>query len=158
MQGNGRESRGEIAVAGAVLALAAIILWQAGTIPSPLYAQLGPRVAPYIVGGGLTVLGAALMAAALTRRWRAEPEEDGAPDLPALAWLAGGLALNVVLIQPLGFVIASTLLFAFVARAFGARNWVRSGAIGLAIALLAYFGFEKLLGIHVGAGILEGVI
>ena len=37
-------------------AVAAIILWQAGTIPSPLYAQLGPRVAPYIVGGGLAVV------------------------------------------------------------------------------------------------------
>ncbi|MFM8678088.1 MAG: tripartite tricarboxylate transporter TctB family protein [Alphaproteobacteria bacterium] len=150
--------RGEASVAVAVLALAALIIWQAGTIPTPLYAQLGPRVAPYIVGAGLAVLGAALLAAALSRRWQAEPEEEGAPDLPALAWLAGGLVLNVLLIQPLGFIVASTALFAFVARGFGSTRWLRNAAIGLAIALLAYLGFEKVLGIHVGAGILEGVL
>lgn len=150
--------RGEASVAVAVLALAALIIWQAGTIPTPLYAQLGPRVAPYIVGAGLAVLGAALLVAALSRRWQAEPEEEGAPDLPALAWLAGGLVLNVLLIQPLGFIVASTALFAFVARGFGSTRWLRNAAIGLAIALLAYLGFEKVLGIHVGAGILEGVL
>ena len=150
--------QGEASVAVAVLALAGIIVWQAGTIPSPLYAQLGPRVAPYIVGAGLAILGAALLVAALTRRWRAEPEEDGAPDLPALAWLSAGLVLNVLLIQPLGFVLASTILFAFVARGFGSTRWLRNAAIGLAIALLAFVGFEKVLGIHVGAGILDGVL
>ena len=150
--------QGEASVAVAVLALAGIIVWQAGTIPSPLYAQLGPRVAPYIVGAGLAILGAALLVAALTRRWRAEAEEDGAPDLPALAWLSAGLVLNVLLIQPLGFVLASTILFAFVARGFGSTRWLRNAAIGLAIALLAFVGFEKILGIHVGAGILEGVL
>ena len=150
--------QGEKAVAIAVLALAAVILWQAGTIPSPLYAQLGPRVAPFIVGAGLAILGGALLISAISGNWRADPEEDDAPDLPGLAWLGGGLVLNVVLIQPLGFVVASTLLFAFTARAFGARNWMRNAAIGFAIALLTYLGFEKLLGIHVGAGIFEGVI
>lgn len=150
--------QGEVAVGIGVLGLASVVIWQAGTIPSPLYAQLGPRVAPYIVGSGLAVLGTALLASAIAGRWRADPEEDGAPDLPALAWMAAGLVLNVVLIQPLGFVLASTVLFAFVARGFGSRRWTRNAAIGLSIALLTYLGFERLLGIRVGAGILEGVL
>jgi putative tricarboxylic transport membrane protein len=95
---------------------------------------------------------------ALSGRWKAEPERDGVPDLPALGWMAGGLILNVALIKPLGFVVASTILFVFVARGFGSTRWLRNAAIGLAIALLAFLGFEKLLGIHVGAGILEGVL
>ncbi|MFM8678482.1 MAG: hypothetical protein ACKOGH_02525, partial [Alphaproteobacteria bacterium] len=69
---------GEAMVAFAILALAGIVCWQAGTIPSPLYAQLGPRVAPYIVGAGLAILGAGLLVAALSGRWRAEPEVEGA--------------------------------------------------------------------------------
>lgn len=150
--------QGEAKVALAMLALAGIVIWQAGTIPSPLYAQLGPRVAPYIVGAGLAILGAALLLAALSGRWRAGPEEEGAPDLPALGWIGAGLAMNVVLIQPLGFVVASTLLFAFVARGFGSTRWARNAAIGLSISLLAYLGFDRLLGIRVGAGILEGVL
>lgn len=150
--------RGEVAVGIAVLGLAAIVVWQAGTIPSPLYAQLGPRVAPYIVGTGLAALGVALLASALIGRWRADPEEEGAPDLPALAWMAAGLILNVVLIQPLGFILASTILFAFVARGFGSRRWARNAGIGFAIALATYLGFERLLGIRVGAGILDGVL
>jgi putative tricarboxylic transport membrane protein len=150
--------QGEASVAVAALALAGVIIWQAGTIPSPLYAQLGPRVAPYIVGTGLAILGAALLIVALSGRWKAEPERDGVPDLPALGWMAGGLILNVALIKPLGFVVASTILFVFVARGFGSTRWLRNAAIGLAIALLAFLGFEKLLGIHVGAGILEGAL
>jgi putative tricarboxylic transport membrane protein len=110
------------------------------------------------VGIGLGILGAGLLLAALSGRWRAEPEEDGAPDLPALCWIGAGLAMNVLLIQPLGFVVASTLLFAFVARGFGSTRWARNAAIGFAIALLAYLGFDRLLGIRVGAGILEGVL
>jgi putative tricarboxylic transport membrane protein len=152
------DGRGEKLFAIAILALAAVVLWQAGTIPSPLYAQLGPRVAPYLVGGGLAILGAALLASAFAGRWRTEPEEPGAPDLPALAWLGAGLAANLVLIGPLGFVLASTLLFVLTARAFGSARWGRNAAIGLAIALVVHLGFEKLLGIHIGAGILEGVL
>lgn len=147
-----------MAVGVGVLALAATILWQAGTIPSPPYAQLGPRVAPYIVGAGLAVLGALLLAAAATGRWRAEPEDDTPVDLRSLGWLGCGLVLNVVLIEPLGFVVASTLLFAFVARGFGSRRWARDALVGFVLALLAFLGFEKLLGIHVGAGILAGVL
>jgi len=153
-----RRGQGETAMAVALIMLGAMVVWQAGTIRSPLYAQLGPRVMPYIVGGGLAALGAVLLAAALAGRWRAEPAAPGTPDLPALGWLAAGLALNVALVKPLGFVLAATLLFALVARSFGSTRWGRNAGIGFVIALLAHLGFEKLLGIHVGAGILEGIL
>jgi putative tricarboxylic transport membrane protein len=153
-----RRGQGELAVSVALMTLAAIVIWQAGTIRSPLYAQLGPRVMPYIVGGGLAALGAVLLAAALAGRWRAEPAAPGTPDLPALGWLAAGLTLNVALVKPLGFVVASTLLFSLVARGFGSARWARNAGIGFVIAMLAHLGFEKLLGIRVGAGILEGIL
>lgn len=152
--------RGELAVGISILALAAIVLWQAGAIPqSALYAVVGPRVVPYIVGAGLALLGAGLIVAALRNAWGRDPADDAvAIDWRALAWIGVGLVLNVVLIAPLGFIISSTLLFACVARGFGSRAWPRDAGIGLAIALVAYVCFEKLLGIRIGAGILEGIL
>jgi len=154
-----RQGRGELAIGIGVLALAGVILWQAGTIPSPPYAQMGPRVALYIIGGGLALLGAALAFTAAAGRWRAEIDADaGPPDLRALAWLGGALVINIMVIEKLGFIIASTIMFALIARAFGSMKLLRDGAIGLAIALTAYLGFDKLLGIRIGAGILEGIL
>ena len=63
--------------------------------------------------------------------------------------------LNVALIGPLGFTIASVILYVCVARGFGSRNPLRDAGIGLAFALIAYFGFAKTLGINIGAGLLE---
>ncbi len=153
------QGRGELAIGIGVLALAGVILWQAGTIPSPPYAQMGPRVALYIIGGGLALLGAALAFTAATGRWRADADADaGSPDLRALAWLAGALVINILVIEKLGFIIASTIMFTLIARAFGSMKLLRDSAIGLAIALTAYLGFDKLLGIRIGAGILEGIL
>ena len=153
------KGRGELAIGIGVLALAGVILWQAGTVPSPPYAQMGPRVALYIIGGGMGLLGCALAFTAATGRWRAEEDADaGPPDLRALAWLAAALVINILVIEKLGFIIASTIMFALVARAFGSMRLMRDGAIGLAIAVTAYLGFDKLLGIRIGAGILEGIL
>jgi putative tricarboxylic transport membrane protein len=63
------------------------------------------------------------------------------------------LLVNVSLIGLLGFVVASTLLFACVARAFGSSRPGRDIAVGFAIAALTYYGFAGLLGINIGAGV-----
>ena len=79
-------------------------------------------------------------------------------DWPSLGWLGLGLVLNLTLIGPLGFVIASTLMFVCVARAFGSRRPLFDTGVGVIVALVAYLGFDKVLGINIGAGILEGLL
>lgn len=154
---DGRGTSGELIVGLAVLGFAGLVLWQAGEIAaSPLYAQVGPKFVPYLVGAGLGLLGAGLCIEALSGRWRTETDEAGPPDWHALAWLAAGMVFNCVLIGPAGFIIASTMMFACVARAFAATNWPVNLGIGLAIALGAYLAFDRLLGININAGILEG--
>jgi hypothetical protein len=71
------------------------------------------------------------------------------PDRAALLWILAGLVLNVVLIGPAGFTIASTILFVCVARGFGSKAIVRDALIGAAFALVAYFGFATTLGINI---------
>ena len=89
--------------------------------------------------------------------WRDPTEEAGLgqPQWRGLAWVVAGLVLNLVLIEKLGFVLASTLLFACVARGFRSTRPARDLAIGFTLALLAYVGFAKVLSIKLGEGVLE---
>jgi len=147
---------GELAIAAGVILLAVVIVWQVLVMPvSPLYAKVGPTLVPYIVAAGLMGLGLALLATALRGGWQTEEERAARPDRAALAWVVAGLGLNVALIEPAGFTIASMLLFICVARGFGSRRIVRDALIGATFALVAYFGFAKTLGINIGAGLIE---
>lgn len=148
----------EVAVALGVAALGVVALLEATRIPvSPMYARVGPTVMAYAASLLLLALGLALLAQALRGRWVSPPDAAASPfDRRGLGWLLAGLVLNVGLIGPLGFIPASMLLFACTARAFGSRHVGRDLAIGAAFAALAYFGFAGLLGINMGAGLLDG--
>lgn len=151
----GRRS-GRIAVAAGVILLAGVVGWQTMVIPvSPIYATVGPTVFPGMVAGGLFLLGFGLLWQAVRGEWPSEDDTSPATDWRALGWLIGGLALNVALIQPLGFTIASTLMFTCVARAFGSARPLRDAGVGFALAVAAYLGFSRLLGISIGAGVIE---
>jgi putative tricarboxylic transport membrane protein len=149
----------EALVGAGVLVLAAVMLGQIRAIPaSPVYSQVGPTIFPYIAFGGLVVLGALLVLQALRGGWQEQDEREALLDWQALGWLALGLALNVALIGLAGFIIASTLMFICIARAFGSRSLLRDAAIGFALAAAAYFGFAKALGVSLGQGYLERLL
>jgi len=152
--------RPEALTALGIIGIGLVAFWQSGEIPvSPIYAKVGPTVVAYAASGGLIALGALLLLQALRGIWAREPEADEAPLHPMnLLWLGLGLVLNAGLIEWLGFIPASCLLFICTARAFGSRKWLRDLGIGFVFAAIAYFGFGKLLGINIGAGLLEGII
>ena len=150
---------GEIIIAMGVLALAGVVYWQTASIPvSPIYAKVGPTVVPTITALGLAVLGVVLLVEALRGGWQSEEERALTVDHAALGWIAAGLILNVLLIVPAGFTVASIIMFVCVARGFGSKKIVRDAAIAAAFALVAYFGFAKTLGINIGAGWIENAI
>jgi putative tricarboxylic transport membrane protein len=154
-----RVAIGEAVIGAGVLALAAVMLWQTLAIPvSPIYAQVGPTVVPVITALVLGMLGVLLLIAAWQGGWQPEEEKASTPDRVALAWVAAGLVLNVLLIGWAGFTIASVILFVCVARGFGSKAIVRDAAIGAAFALVAYFGFAQTLGINIGSGLVENAI
>ncbi|HEY6996265.1 MAG TPA: tripartite tricarboxylate transporter TctB family protein [Xanthobacteraceae bacterium] len=169
MTGGGAEPGGEVAsrsvaigeaiIGAGVVALAAVMLWQTLEIPvSPIYAQVGPTVVPIITALALGMLGVLLLIAAWQGGWQPEEEKASTPDRVALAWLAAGLVLNVLLISWAGFTIASVILFVCVARGFGSKAIVRDTLVAAAFALVAYFGFAQTLGINIGSGIVENAI
>ena len=149
----------ELLIGLGMLAFAALALWQTWAIPaSPLYATVGPTVFPYVTTAGLALLGALLVVQALRGGWQPEEEKVVALDWRALAFVVAGLAVNVVTISWLGFTLASTAMFVLIARGFGSRMPIRNAAIGFAVALIAYFGFAKLLGVNIGAGWFERLL
>lgn len=154
-------TRGPALVGAGVVAFSLLVFYQTTQIPvSPLYSKVGPTVFPYMTATGLLALGVLLIVQALRGQWgETDASKDAEPaDRRSLGWLVLGLVLNVALIGTLGFVIASTILFVCVARAFGSTKWPRDLAIAVALALLAYLGFSRLLGVSIGAGVLEGIL
>ncbi|GAA0585848.1 tripartite tricarboxylate transporter TctB family protein [Craurococcus roseus] len=145
-----------------VLALGGLAVWQALAIPvSPIYAQVGPKAVPFVVAGGLLLLGAGLVAQALRGGWSHELEEvrDAPPaNRRAFALLLAGLGANLLLIVPLGFSLAATAQYVLVAAAFGSRRFLRDAAVALVLTLAAWFLFVELLGVNIGAGVLEGLV
>ena len=150
-------STGAIAVAVGVVAVGMIVGYATTLIPvTPAYAKVGPKVFATIVSAGLVLLGLVLLWQAWSGQWTAEDETDAGPtDWRALGWLGFGLAFNVVFIDFLGFILASTVLFTAVARAFGSQRTARDLAVALVFSAVSYFGFARVLGINMGAGILE---
>ena len=150
---------GETIIAVVVLVLAGVMYWQTTAIPvSPIYAKVGPTVVPTIAALGLGLLGLLLALEALCGGWQSDLERNLTIDRAALARIAAGLVLNVLLIGPAGFTLASTIMFMCVARGFGSRAIVRDAAIAAVFALTAYFGFAKTLGINIGGGLIENTI
>ena len=142
-----------------LLLFAGLVLWQTLSIPvSPMYAQVGPRVFPYITTAGLTVFAILLLVQAVRGGWQQPDEKEVTLDWKAVAFVTAGLVANVALIGPLGFSAASTIMFVLVAYGFGSRRPLRDAGIGLVLALSAYFGFAKALGVNIGAGVIENLL
>ncbi len=142
-----------------LLACAAGVLWQTLAIPvSPMYSKVGPTVFPYMTMAGLALLAILLIVAAARGGWQPADEKDTPTDWKAMGFVAAGLVANVLLIQPLGFTVASVVMFVLICFGFGSRHPLRDALIALVLALAAYFGFARALGVNVGAGIIENVL
>jgi putative tricarboxylic transport membrane protein len=109
---------------------------------------------PKIVGWGLIVLAALTAGSGLKRPLANVPRQNPVP----LMWIGGGVAIQIALLHVIGFVIATTLLFAATARAFGERRVLLALAVGLGLALVVYGIFDRLLQLNLPAGPLEMLI
>jgi putative tricarboxylic transport membrane protein len=139
-----------------VILVAALAAWQASTIRvSPLYAKIGPTIFPYLAAVLLAILGGFLLWQGLRGGWQPEDEKEVPVDWRALGVTFAGMIANAVLIGPLGFTLASTVMFTLIAWGFGSRTPWRDAPIGFVLALAAYFGFAGALGVNIGMGPLE---
>jgi putative tricarboxylic transport membrane protein len=150
----GRSLRiGESALGAGVLALGLFVAWETSRIQvAPSYAAIGPRLFPYIVAAGLVIIGVLLLREALFGH--IAHERGLALDWRATALVAAALVLQLLLLEWLGWIIATTLLFVIVARAFGSRRLLVNAAIGLVLTGLAFAVFNYGLGLSLPTGTL----
>ena len=142
-----------------LFAVAALVWGQTGAIASsPIYAKVGARIFPYLTAFGLGAMAVAMVVQGLRGGWQPEEERVVATDWRAVAFVVAGLLFNVALIVPLGFTLASVVMFVLVAHGFGSRAPLRDAGIALVFALVAFFGFAKALGMNIGAGVIERLL
>lgn len=144
-----------LVIAVALGGVGALLIWHGNSIPDKGgYAGIGSGDVPRFVGFGLLVLALGHVVSALRGGIATRPYVQWPPVL----WLVAGLALQLMLLRPLGFGIASGLLFAFTAAGFGKRNLGLTVPIGVALSLLIYGVFDQLLKLKLPAGFLENLI
>lgn len=142
-------------IAAMLAGLGALLIWQGSVIPNKGgYAGIGAGDAPRFVGIGLLVLAVSHVWKGLRQRAVAIAPQQSMPVLV----IVGGLALQLALLHPLGFSIASGLLFACTAAAFGKRNFAVSLPVGIVFSLSVYGVFDQLLKLNLPAGFPEKLI
>jgi putative tricarboxylic transport membrane protein len=149
----------DLCIAIGVILLGLVAASQTLEIPQSAYAAVGPRVFPWVASTMLIVMGLFLLVAALRGGWSHDNlAEYGEIDWKGGAFVVAGLIANLALIDVIGFILASTVVFTCVALGFGSRNVARDTAIGFALALVAYVGFDRVLGYKIGSGLIERLI
>jgi putative tricarboxylic transport membrane protein len=155
MSANRRVHSGELLISLGLLALGSFIVYETqGIAETQGYAQVGPRLFPYIVGAGLALCGAVLGWQSIFGGWRNVPlDQPGhdAPDWTAFGIVSAGIVLHMIVIGYAGFVLAGALLFALVARGFGSRRPERDAVIALVLATVVYLIFTRALGLKLPA-------
>jgi putative tricarboxylic transport membrane protein len=125
----------------------------------------GPRFFPLIVAVGLLVFGTLFLLSTTLRRDRYLGEkaaaEEATTDWPTTGMVAAILVVYAFLLNPLGYIIATALLFpavSYVLGSRGRRKVLRNLAIGIALGVLVFFSFTELLGVRLPDGILDPLL
>lgn len=158
-----RRRWGQLVLPGVLVVVGVAGVVDASTIAVPVSASsVGPRAVPYAVGALLVVTG--LVVAVDVLRGRAGQVEDGedvdadrSVDWRAVLGLTGSFAAMVLLMEPLGWPVAGTVLFAGAALSLGARSPVRATVVAALLAVTVHVVFTQGLGVFLPAGPLEGV-
>jgi putative tricarboxylic transport membrane protein len=159
-----RKDNAQYGVAALLAVIGAYILYDASTL-SPAFSDqpVQPSAFPFVIGGALLVL-AALLALATARGDVPEAEEGEDVDLtvqadwPTVAKLVAVFALNIALIDFLGWAITGAFLFAGTAWVLGSRRHVFDIVVGALLSVGTWYGFYVGLGVPIPPGILDGVL
>jgi putative tricarboxylic transport membrane protein len=153
----GRSLRvGEAALGGGVLVLGLFIAFETTRGLGPTSAVVGPALFPYLIAAGLVIVGASLLREAFAGHIAHEGGFE--LDWVAVALVSAGLILQMFLLETLGWIPASALLFMAVARAFGSRRLVIDAVLGLALTAASFVIFNYGLGLNLPGGVVADMI
>jgi putative tricarboxylic transport membrane protein len=139
-------------VLGAILLLLAILVAEEtfSLTPPTQQATVGPAFFPLLVALGLAVNAAAVFWQAL--RGNVHAEQWLSHDMPPVFIVLAGLVVQMALLTTAGWIVATTLLFATVAWAFGSRRVVLDLLIGFVLSVASFYMFNEVLGLSLPEG------
>jgi putative tricarboxylic transport membrane protein len=115
------------------------------------YSPVGPKTVPYIIAAGLFILSIWTVISALKGEFPEREHQEIAP----MAWIVGGLVIQMLTMKTMGFSIATGLLFAATARGFGYRKFWISVPVGIVFSFVIWFIFARGLQLSLPSGWLE---
>ncbi len=144
-----------------VLLLAGVYFWGTAQIPSlELGDPLGPKAFPRMLGVGLLIGAAMLLAEILRDRKKAK---TGGEDSAALRWephhwvvvaVVAWTALYVALFEPLGYMLATLIYLLGLTGYFNRGRHLMNGLSCVLFVVISYSAFTKLLGVNLARGII----
>ena len=150
-----RVDRAGVAIALALAALAAVLVWDARQLQTTTMYGMGPEAMPVVIAVGLGLLAIGNLVDAL--RGNLPPRESADPKS---VWLIlAGLALLIAIIAfGGGFILATSALFVTTSAAFGRRAILADSAIAIVMTTLIYLAFDRLLTLSLPTGPLERLL
>ncbi len=141
-----------LVIAVALVIVAGVIFWDSARLASVTgYSPVGPATVPYAIA--FCLVGLAIWTA--IEAWRGDFPERDKQEIAPVIWVVAGLAAQMLLLNLAGFSIATGLLFAFTARAFGKRKLWYSIPVGIVLSFVIWVVFAQLLQLSLPAGPLE---
>jgi putative tricarboxylic transport membrane protein len=141
-----------------------LILTGTGVIVESIRLKIGTFLRPqpgfFPFAGGILLI--ALSLVQLARSW---PRREAAPRPPQAfgelrrpAILVVGMAIYAGVLDPVGYLISTLLIAAVILRVLGVRSWkvISLGSLGLSLG--TYLLFDRILGIDLPPGVLEGLL
>lgn len=143
------------------LLLAGVYFWGTEQIPSlELGDPLGPKAFPRMLGVGLLIAAAMLLAEILRNRKevKAEGGDSGTLRWEAHDWVVVAVvawtALYIALFEPLGYMLATLIYLAGLTGYFNRGRHLMNGLTCVLFVAISYFAFTKLLGVNLARGII----
>jgi putative tricarboxylic transport membrane protein len=121
------------------------------------YSTSGPRFVPLLVAIGLIGLSALYLVRTFVRPDVALAERSAEED-DATHWATPGLIMVALLayaflLEPVGYPLATALVFIVIARLLGSHSVVRDVIVGLVLGFGLYTAFTQYLGVSLPAGL-----
>jgi putative tricarboxylic transport membrane protein len=152
--------RAPLLVGVGLLGLASLTMFDAMRVASGVGPGVGPSAAMQLIALMLGALGVAhLVQAMRAKRTAAVRETEGTANLHSLAWVLGGLVLQIVTLAiGGGFILSSAILFTATACGFGRslKSW--GPVYGLLMSSIVYLFFTKALSLSLPMGPLEQLL
>lgn len=150
-----RPDRAALVIAVLLAALAAVVFFETRAMKvTAAYARVGPTTFPYAISAVLALLAVCTAVSA----WRGSfPEREPEVRGPVL-WIVAGLVLQLLLLKPVGFSVATGFLFACTAKGFGRGPLWLTLPIGVVFSLIVWAIFARVLHLSLPAGPLERLV